>query len=353
MTANLRLSPSGPQIGEMALMPLRVTEDTATPELAITLTSTPVVVDAALIASLAGPFNASHRLSVEAQVYASNSSTNTLAQVNLSVQARVDGGSWVDVYNENHNIGANSSVGEIGDDERQIRPVLIYSTPIALSSWGSPPADASLIEVRLRIAANAGETDTVTLEPQECWIRLTDHSSATDQPLRQPPSGPPVGNLDAAPLRVAADVASLGGPLTLTGSAQDVNSALRATLAGPFDFSHFFSAEAELDISNDDASTLAAVTLMMQVSWDNGSTWEDVAGANHNIGANAANAERQIRGCSIHITPRNIESWGTPPDDATSMIARVTATMTAGGAGNVQVEVQPTWLRLIEHSAPA
>lgn len=352
MTANLRLSPSGPQIGEMALMPFRVSEVSSAPELGVTLTGTAQEVNAALVASLAGPFNSSHYLSVEAQLDVSNSSTNTLATVTITVQARVDGGSWTDVYTEAHNIGANSSVGEIGDDERQIRSILIHTKPIALSSWGAPPASAALIEVRLLGTMTAGEADTVATELDEMWLRFTDHSTPTDTPLRQPPSGPVIGGIDKAPLRDAEDSATLNAPLVLTGSAQDVNSALRASLTGPFDPTHWFSAEAELDLSNASTDTLASVTLTMQVSFDGGSTWANEDSYQHFIGANGATVERQIRGASCHVLPKIYDEWG-PPDDAPSMTVRVMATMEVGEAAKVQVEVSTQWLRLVEHSAAA
>ncbi len=348
--SNLRLSPSGPPIGGIALMPLRVVEDRALVAANLALTDTLQAVDAALIATLTGPFDPAHYLSVEGQVDVGNYSATDLGRVVVAIQVSVDGGAWTTVHSEDHNIGANAgSGGDPADPASQIRHVVVRSTPLPLDSWGSPPADAA--EIRVRLAAlDDGDTGTLEVWADETWIRLTEHSQLSPElELRQPPSGPPVGDVGNTPIRLDETNANAQQPTTLTGSPQAIDpDNLIATLTG-LDPTHFFSAECELDISNDSTNVLAVVTLGIQVSFDGGA-FTTVHSLVHRIGANAASAERQIRPCSVHIPPMVLADW-SPPADAEEMTVRVVATMTSGEATNVETEASNAYIKLTEHAA--
>jgi hypothetical protein len=171
--------------------------------------------------------------------------------------------------------------------------------------------------------------------------------------LRLSPSGPDVGGIDLMPLRTAEDSATIAAPLVLTGAAQDVNASLRAELAGPFLPDHYLSAECVLDVSNDSTNVLAEITLSIEATADGGSTWTAVHTETHAIGANDADALRQIQPIRAHVPPSALANWGAPALAAEAITLRVRATM-VGEAGNVVVEANSgQWLRLTEHTAPA
>lgn len=172
------------------------------------------------------------------------------------------------------------------------------------------------------------------------------------QQIRLSPSGPVLGTLSQSPLRVAEDTGSLESALVLTGGVQDINSALRAELEPPFDASHYFSAECDIDISNSSTNTEAVVLVYLQVSYDGGGSFTEVHSERHTIGANGASALRQIQPVRFHAPPTALSSWGTVPADPDSMIMRAAAAVFAGETGKVQVEVTSEWIRLTEHSAP-
>jgi hypothetical protein len=171
--------------------------------------------------------------------------------------------------------------------------------------------------------------------------------------LRLSPSGPDVGGIDLMPLRTAEDSATIAAPLVLTASAQDVNAALRATLAGPFLPDHYLSAECELDISNASTNTLAVITLSIEATADGGATWTAVHTETHAIAGNDAGALRQIQPIKAHVVPSELADWGAPALAAAAIELRVRATCT-GETGTVAVEADSRqWLRLTEHTAPA
>lgn len=169
---DLRLSPSGPDVGGIEQMPLRTAQDNSTLAVALTLTTDPVDVNAALRAELAGPFDPSHRFSAECDIDFSNASTNILATVQLHLQVSVDGGAFTTVHTEEHNIGPNGP-----SNVRQVQPVSLHLTPQALALF-DPTGEAETLAVRIAAETTAGETGTVIAESLSGqWLRFTEHSA--------------------------------------------------------------------------------------------------------------------------------------------------------------------------------
>lgn len=172
------------------------------------------------------------------------------------------------------------------------------------------------------------------------------------QQIRLSPSGPVVGTLSLTPLRVAEDDGSLESPLVLDGGLEDINEDLRAELSAPFDSSHYFSAECDIDVGNASTNTEAQVQVYLQVSYDDGANWDTVHSETHVVGANGAAAIRQIQPIRFHAPPTALSAWGTMPAGATSMQLRAAALLFDGDANDVQVESTTQWIRLTEHGAP-
>lgn len=345
MSSNLRLSPSGPQVGPMSLMPLRVTEDVAELAEPLVLTGVAQDVSASLRASLSGPFDPTHYFSAECDLDIKNASTEQAATVTLAILVDIDGGPTQTVHSQTHKIGANNNNN---GTQAPIQPMAARAIPSGILNWGNPLADAAVMTVRVVAIMSAGEVGSVTVEATgPLWLALREHTAQTSQGLRLPPSGPTMGGISLAPIRVAEDNVTLDTPLVLTGVAQDVSVAFRAELSGPFDPTHYFSAECELDVSNDSTNTIATVALAIQVSYNGGAFVQEHL-VNHLIGANDADDLRQIRPVSVHVIPQILADWGAPADVET-MTIRVVATM-SGQAGNVQIEATEMWLRLTEHS---
>jgi hypothetical protein len=346
----LRLSPSGPTLGGISLLPLRQAEITSVPEAAVDITAAAIVPNAALTVSLAGPFVAGHYMSACAEVDIRNEGTTENAFVTLGLEVRIDGGAWTQVVAAIRDIPTNPATG----DTEPIRRCEIHCPPTALASFGAPAATAELMELRLTAALTDGDTGTVDVVPYSQFMRLTEHGApstvgATDE-LRLSPSGPELGSASNMPLRIAEDAATRGSLLALDTTPTDVLSTLRCVLPGPFDASHYYSAECSLDMFNESTNAAAAVTLTVQVSDDDGSTWNDVWTEIHNIGANDAADLRQIRTGQIHCPPIPLSSWAPLAADSETMTIRVVASsagLNCGLEGGNQF-----WLRLVEHAAP-
>ena len=347
----LRNPPSGPDLGAISNMPLRLDEGVNVLEEGEPLTAELTDFDPLLRASLAGPFDPSRYLSAEAEIDVRNTSETEAALVTLAIQVSVDGGAWTTVSTATtckHNVGAGSATVT-----SQTRRCSIHVPPMILSAWGAPGAAAEEIEIRV-VASFDGEADTCSVVVGQEWIRLVELSADPSDftVLRLSPSGPDVGSVSQLTLRVAEDLAAREGFVTLTGVAQDIDADLRAELAGPFDASHFWGAECDFDVSNESTNQIAQVTISIQAVID-GVAGSVLHSESHNIGANDEDQLRQVRPISVRVPPTSNLNWGSGvaiPNDAT-LSFRVTALLAAGEADKVHVEVTQAWARITEHSA--
>jgi hypothetical protein len=351
---NLRLSPSGPELGAIALMVLRQDQG-AEAGVAVTLTAEAQEINENLRATLTGPFDPSHYLSCEASFDASNESETTAATVSVVVQVSVDGADWVNLTTVTHKIGAQDP-GEGQAGNLRIQPIHVHVAPAVLAAWGAPALGAEEIQVRIVALASAGQATKVKVRATAMqWITLVEHSApAGAGPLRLSPSGEDIGGglIDLMPLRVAELVDAIADSFALTDTPVDANSALRAVLAGPFDPSHYLSAEVELDVSNRSADTLGVVTVSIQVQVDAGS-WTTIHSVDHNVGGDNSEEvpSRQIRTVSCHVPPLALAAWGAPALAAAQIQVRAMVSETAD-AGDCYVETDNMYIRLTEH-APA
>ncbi len=168
--------------------------------------------------------------------------------------------------------------------------------------------------------------------------------------IRLSPSGPVVGSVSLMPVRLVEDTRTRETALVLTGVLQDASASLRAELDAPFDLSHYYSAECEIDMSNASTNVLAVVDVSLQVSFD-ALTWQTLHTETHSIGANDAGASRQIQPIRCHAPPLAISSL-TIPAGATTVAVRAAALVSAGETGKVQIEdASEMWVRLVENSA--
>jgi hypothetical protein len=166
----LRLSPSGPVVGNISGMPLRVAEDQVTAAVVV-LTGAEVDVSASLRAELTGPFETDHKWSGECEFDIANGSTNVEAEVTLALQYAIDGGAWTTIQAASHKLAGS-------EEGASYRSVSVHLVPTAMASFTGLAADSETLAFRVTALMAAGEADQVSIDDSQAWLRLTEHSAA-------------------------------------------------------------------------------------------------------------------------------------------------------------------------------